>query len=119
MSSDLFSFLLASDVEQLEQRLGKSLTSARKSRVSHGRRIRELESGLGRVALLARSLAELCLAKGLITAEELRAQMLATDMEDGAGDGRLDPQVAHPGESKLADLEPIRPPTKPGRKRQG
>ena len=69
------------------------------------RRVEELEQSLGRVALLARTLAELCLEKGLITSDELDAKLAEVDFADGAQIGTLDPDVVLPGEQKLADLE--------------
>lgn len=70
-------------------------------------RIESLELALGRVAMLARSLAELGLAKGAFTRQELEAALLEADLADGATDGGLDPDVALPGEERTADLEPL------------
>jgi hypothetical protein len=69
-------------------------------------RAHELEDDLARVALLTRSLAELCLKTGLITRAELGAMLVEVDLADGASDGGLDPSVVMPGEQKHAELEP-------------
>jgi hypothetical protein len=71
------------------------------------RHVQDLERDLGRVALVARSLAELCIRKGVFSAEEFEAQFRESDLADGVSDGRLDPKVVKPGEQKLADLKPI------------
>ncbi len=105
----LHDFFTAREFNDLEERLRRERFFERRRRDAQHRQIEETEDELGRVALLARSLAELCIAKGLITTDELRKQMLATDLEDGQGDGKLDPRVVMPGESKLADLDPIEP----------
>ena len=66
-------------------------------------RVLQLEEDLARVALLSRSLAELCLSKGVITKRELAEQLVATDIVDGALDFGLDPALALPGEERLRD----------------
>lgn len=65
-------------------------------------RVMQLEEDLARVALLSRSLAELCLSKGLMNKRELAEQLVATDVVDGALDFGLDPALTLPGEEKLA-----------------
>ena len=112
---DLFT---AAEFNKLEEREHERQRQQHEQQASTKQRVSELEQGIGRVALLARSLAELCLEKGLITKEELRVRLLADDMADGAGDGKLDPKVVLPGESKLADLEPMRPVVPPSRRRR-
>jgi hypothetical protein len=71
------------------------------------RHVEDLERNLGRVALVARTLADLCIRKGVFSAEEFEAQFREADLADGIGDGRLDPQVVKPGEQKLAELKPL------------
>lgn len=66
-------------------------------------RVLQLEEDLARVALLSRTLAELCLAKGVITKQELAEQLVATDIVDGALDFGLDPSLTLPGEERLRD----------------
>lgn len=79
-------------------------------------RVLQLEEDLARVALLSRSLAELCLSKGVITKQELAEQLVATDLVDGALDFGLDPSLTLPGEERLRNDLPKR--SKAARKRQ-
>jgi len=106
------------DARELERRLEAIHKSRMRSAKTSAERARELEHDLGRVALLARALAEVCLQKGLLTKAELGAMLLEVDIADGVGDGSLDPRVVMPGESKLADLEPQRAPPVRVRRRQ-
>ena len=106
-------FFTAYELNRLEKKLAEERHSSFEKRSEARKRVVSLEDGLARVALLARSLADLCIAKGILTREELAAQLAATDFADGARDQRLDPEVALPGEEKLADLAPIVPPPKP------
>jgi hypothetical protein len=114
----LHDFFTAYELNHLEEQLADERHRHVQKRAEARQRVVSLEDGLARVALLARSLAELCIAKGVLTREELTAQLAATDFADGARDQRLDPEVALPGEEKLADLSPIVPPPKP-RGKQG
>lgn len=105
------------DIKELDRRLDAVHKARLRSAKTSVERARELEYDLGRVALLARALAEVCLKKGLLSQAELGAMLLEVDIADGAGDGSLDPRVVMPGESKLADLEPYRPPPQRVRKK--
>src|SRR5438876_9041771 len=75
--------------------LRDDLSNERAIRSAHRRmevgaraRVARLEDELGRVSLLAFALSELCLAKGVITTDELRERMRAIDVADGVEDGR-------------------------------
>ena len=50
-----------------------------------------LRADLERLALLTHSLAHLCLEKGVLTRDELRARMFELDLADGTQDGRMKP----------------------------
>jgi hypothetical protein len=91
-------------VRALNLRISRRLRSQYK-----GQKEREaaLEQALGRVAMLARALAELGLAKGAFTREELERALVEADLADGEGDGVLDADVALPGEGRTVDLEPL------------
>lgn len=91
-------------LRELDQRLSRRL---RRRFASQEERLAALETQLGRVAMLARGLAELGLARGAFTREELERALLEADLADGATDGGLDPDVALPGEESTADLEPL------------
>ena len=60
-------------------------------------RVAELEAELARVSLLTFALADVCLAKGLLTQAELKERLGQLDLSDGATDGRLAPGHALPG----------------------
>jgi len=77
---DIGSFLHCTvfEVEALEKRLAvhRSFEYARYRTAKA--RAEALEAELGRVSMLARALAELCLSKGLVTRAELAQKMLET-----------------------------------------
>ena len=60
------------------------------------RRVRELEDGIGLLALVTRSLAEVCIEKGLLTHGDLMRNLTRLDLADGRRDRRLNPQLALP-----------------------
>jgi hypothetical protein len=99
-------FYTALELEELDERMSSLLRANREIRTSSRARIEALEDGLGRVALLARSLAELCLEKGLVTRDELAERLRGVDLADGTEDRRLHPKVALPGESRPAEPAP-------------
>ena len=68
----------------------------KKRRIAARKRMEELEKGLGVVTLLAHSLAEACLRKGVLTQNEIAAVVNELDMADGVTDGRLDPEAVRP-----------------------
>ncbi|MBI5431806.1 MAG: hypothetical protein HZA52_03130 [Planctomycetes bacterium] len=79
---------------------------------ARGRRLSEAQRDLGRVALVTRALSELMIAKGLITKDELLAQIERTDLEDGVADGELAPEAVVPG-TKVASKRPSLPSAPP------
>jgi hypothetical protein len=88
------------EVRRFENRILAEHWDAFKKRQRLDDRIDLLEEGLGKVALLARSLAELLLKKGFITHKELEAQFSRTDLADGVKDRSLDANDVMPGEGK-------------------
>ena len=103
----LHDFFTAHELNQMEERERRRRQQQRRWRRADHERIQELEDQLARVAMLARGLADACLAKGVLTREELAHFLLEADLADGAQDGGLDPSVALPGEDKPADLRPL------------
>ena len=101
------------EVRRTENRILAEHWDAFKKRQKLEDRIDLLEEGLGKVALLARSLAELLLKKGIITHEEMEAQFSKTDLADGVKDQSLDPQLSLPGEGMLPDPKHKLPRPKP------
>ena len=102
----LHDFFTAHELNELERRTRSERAFQHRQRLSALKRAEAAEDELARVALLARSLAELCLAKGLITAEELRQRMLTVDAVDGKRDARLAPGLVEPGSTKPKVREP-------------
>ena len=60
----------------------------------------ELEQDLGEAVLLLRTMSDLCVAKGVISAEEMMAKAEELDALDGVIDGRMSKPV-----------DPDKPPT--------
>ena len=56
-------------------------------------RVADLESDLGRVALLARALMDACIKKGVVSQLDIAQMLRAIDASDGVEDGRLDPKM--------------------------
>lgn len=56
-------------------------------------RVADLESDLGRVALLARALMDACIKKGVLSQLDIAQMLRAIDASDGVEDGRLDPKM--------------------------
>ena len=100
----------AHELDELERRQDLVQKSARESRQELRDQIRDARSDMAALALLTRSLAELCLARGVLTRDELKQRMLELDIIDGRADGGLDPKLAVPGSSA-----PQAPPPKPKR----
>lgn len=88
---------------EVDQRMG-----LRTSRRTHDlqTRVERLEQDLGRVALLARALAEACVAHGALPLEAVKREIERCDHFDGAADGRLDASYAHPEEVAMQELAP-------------
>ena len=58
-------------------------------------RVKQLESDLGRVAVLTRALIDACLKKGVVSQVELAALLKKADASDGVEDGRADLRSLH------------------------
>jgi hypothetical protein len=83
---------------ELNQRASRLATAMNFTRNRMKARIEQLEGDVGRVALLAKALADVCVRKGLITHDELAAMIAEVDASDGASDGRLDLKALRPPE---------------------
>jgi len=102
----LHDFFTARELNELEEKHALRSRFERQLRASTSARIAALENDLARVALLARALADVCIAKGVLTKEELMRQLLEADAADGKRDEKLAAKVVMPGESKPADPDP-------------
>jgi hypothetical protein len=87
--------------KSLDDHVARHKRLAAASRADLIDRVDELEADLARVCLLLKALTDLCIARGVCTAEQLAAAIDATDLLDGVADGKLDPSVMRPeGETK-------------------
>ena len=112
-------YLTTADLDSLEASLRRHRDFERRTREQTKTRLERLEAELARVALLLRTLADLSLAKGFVTKEELAQHMLAADLADGAKDERLDPRAVMPGVTKAPESVVARPGRRPrSRKRR-
>ncbi|MCK6446034.1 MAG: hypothetical protein L6Q99_06535 [Planctomycetes bacterium] len=75
---------------------------------TRGRRLSAAQRDIGRVALVTRALADLLIAKGLITQAELLGQIERTDLADDVADGELAADAVMPG-SKVSSKRPSLP----------
>ena len=103
---------------KIDERLARFAAVAERKRGREGERIRELERDVARLALLARALADVCLRKGLIRADELEQQLAETDFADGVFDAALDPKLVKPGSTRAARGSAKPEPRAPARKRR-
>lgn len=113
----LHDFFTAREFNQLEERERRRRSRRRRQRLADQQRLEVLEDQLARVAMLARGLADACLAKGVFTREDLARFLIEADLADGVEDGGLDPSVALPGEEMPADLRPLAEDEEPPRPR--
>jgi hypothetical protein len=100
----------ATELDRLDARID---AMRRKHREEGKRKFGDAQRELARVALVTRALAELMIAKGLITKDELLARIESVDLEDGVADGALDPTLVLPGAKPVPNPAPpvARPPS--------
>jgi hypothetical protein len=72
---------------------GESASAAPTPPPSLEGRVADLESDLGRVALMARALMDACIKKGVVSQLDIAQMLRAIDASDGVEDGRLDPKM--------------------------
>lgn len=71
-------------------------------------RVEALEKEVAWLQLLARSLAELCLEKGVITEDELRERLKKIDLADGVEVGKAGPGPGVPAPPPPSPAKPVR-----------
>jgi len=98
-----------SDLRQLKTHMRSVEQRARRNRSAARRGELKLEQGLTRVAMVVRAMADLCIARGIFTSEQLLAQLSDADLADGVQDGGLDPELAIPGSHRLVNLPSLDP----------
>ncbi|MCY3003847.1 MAG: hypothetical protein NTV21_18790 [Planctomycetota bacterium] len=88
----LHDFFTAQEFNLLDERLRRQFRRRQEENRQRAEEIAELRADFERLALLTRSLAELCLEKGVLTKDELKTRMFELDLADDNQDGRLDPR---------------------------
>lgn len=83
-------FWTAREFDRVDAEIRRRGRADRRTRMELRERVKELEDDLGHVALLTRALVDACLAKGLLTHDEVAALVMKLDAADGTVDGRLD-----------------------------
>jgi hypothetical protein len=78
------------EIDGFGRRLGRASHAAPVSSSSTHDEIVQLRADVARIALLTRSLADLCIERGVLTPGQLKEKMLALDLTDGREDGRMD-----------------------------
>jgi hypothetical protein len=103
----LHDFWTAREFNRLDDTRRARRKASRRHRSQHAseraalsNRIDELEQDLGEAVLLLRTMSDLCVAKGVISAEEIMAKAEELDAQDGVIDGRMSKPV-----------DPDKPPT--------
>jgi hypothetical protein len=82
--------------ELLDDKLKRFRSSTLDTRIQLVDRVNQLEDDLSRTLLLLQALTETCIAKGVLTREELAAMAEQVDLSDGVADGKLDLQTIRP-----------------------
>ncbi len=80
---------LEADLRQRDRISRRRSRTQREELATMTARIDQLEQDLGEATLLVRSLAELCIANGVLSTAELSAKAEALDALDGKLDGRI------------------------------
>lgn len=89
------------ELDRIDERLEQEQLLRDEEQQEISEEIGQLRADFERLALLTRSLAELCLEKGVLSKDELKTRMFELDLADGTQDGRLDP--------RKTDIEPREP----------
>ena len=82
--------------ELLDAKLKRYRAGTLDTRIQLADRVNQLEDDLGRALLFIQALTETCIAKGVLTREELAAMAEQVDLSDGVADGKVDLQTIRP-----------------------
>jgi hypothetical protein len=82
--------------EMLDAKLKRFRAGSLGSRIHTEDRVNQLEDDVSRALLLLQALTETCIAKGVLTRDELAAMAEQVDLSDGVADGKLDLQTIRP-----------------------
>ncbi len=78
-----------SDIEELKSQTADLAGARGVADATQKARIKQLEEGVGELALLCKTLMRMLLEKGVCTGQEINALMKQLDLEDGVEDGRV------------------------------
>jgi hypothetical protein len=90
-------YTLQGEMEEADRRRRRAHLTAVRARLRLQQRVEQLEDDLARVGLVTMALAKLCVDKGVLTLDELNAQMSEIDLADGVEDGRAPPDAMPSG----------------------
>lgn len=79
----------AHELDQLDGRLEQHSHRLELEADRNAEAIGTLRADVERLALLVHSLGELCVERGVLTRDQLKARMFEIDLRDGVQDGRL------------------------------
>ncbi|MGH7149340.1 MAG: hypothetical protein ACREIU_01515 [Planctomycetota bacterium] len=98
-------------LQRLVMLQGRRTASQTRQTAGLAKRVAELEKDAGFLALLLGSVLERLDRKGVVTKEDLKAEMAALDSLDGVEDGRLDIRVLRgkASEKRSENPRPARP----------
>lgn len=82
-------FFTAHELDQLDRRAAEREDRTEDELDALHDALARVRADLDRVSLLAKSLADLCVERGVLTREQLHDKVLALDLADGVRDGRL------------------------------
>ncbi len=88
------------DIEKLRSNAEFMNVRLQRDASTNAQRIEQLETEVGELALLCRSLLAVLNETGAVKPEQLVAAMSRIDAEDGVIDGRVTPESARPGKKK-------------------
>jgi hypothetical protein len=98
---------VAYELHRVNERIRTARRLSAKSRTRYVERLNELHRDVAKLALIVRALGELAIRKGLVTEAELDRELYESDFADGVLDGELDPKLARPGSTRLAQLREL------------
>ena len=93
----LFDFYLWGRLEDIDRKSQHARARSLQRTFETRKHVERTAVDVARVALVTRTLGELCLEKGLFTAAEFRAKFEQIDSSDGTSDEALDPGAVRPG----------------------
>jgi hypothetical protein len=78
------------ELERIDSRHFATVFRQQRERQELDLEVASLRADVGKLALLTKSLATLCVDKGVLSRDDLRRRLLEIDLSDGVQDGQLD-----------------------------